>query len=283
LTPDLGQGSRLVVVGIDGGGTEVARLAVGHGDDPATLLAVHGWEVRRVRDVLSQPDELHVLTLTFLVEPVDPSRAERATVAPLVMGAPPRQDDDLEILEGEVALQHQRVAAYAVVTSTRGTLLTQFSDQTGAEGRWGLPGGGLEAGEAPERAVVREVWEESGQVIEMPRLALVRTSHWLGRAPTGRLEDFHAVRIVYRAVCLKPTDTVVHDIGGTTAAAAWVLPDDLGPVELTSGFASILHEVAGVEGLGSVWSGIVMATDEADGPDHHHDDPDADDRARPQP
>jgi ADP-ribose pyrophosphatase YjhB (NUDIX family) len=113
---------------------------------------------------------------------------------------------------------------------------------------WGLPGGGLEAGEAPERAVVREVWEESGQVIEAPALVLVRTSHWVGRAPGGRLEDFHAVRVIYRAECPEPTGPVVHDVGGTTADAAWVLPADLGRFELTSGFASILGEVAEMDG-----------------------------------
>lgn len=239
------------MVGIDAGGAEVARLALGHGDDPPRLLAVHGWEVLRVRDVLTHPVERHVLTLTFVVEPVepvDPSKNQQGEAVPLTVGAPARRDDDPDLLEGEVALRRQRVAAYAVVTSPRGYLLTQFSDQTGAEGRWGLPGGGLEAGEAPERAVVREVWEESGQLIEVPELALVRTSRWVGRAPGGRLEDFHAVRVVYRAQCPEPTEPVVHDVGGTTAAAAWVLPADLGPVDLTSGFAEILGEVAGADG-----------------------------------
>jgi 8-oxo-dGTP pyrophosphatase MutT (NUDIX family) len=273
------------VVGIDAGGAEVARLALGHGDDPAALLAAHGWQALQVRDVLTHPVGSHVLTLIFVVEPldpVDPSRAGPAGSVPRRTGAPSR-DEGLDVLEGEVALRHQRVAAYAVVTSTCGYLLTQFSEQTGAEGRWGLPGGGLEAGEAPERAVVREVWEESGQLIEVPELALVRTSHWVGRAPGGRLEDFHAVRVIYRAQCSEPTEPVVHDVGGTTAAAAWVLPADLGLVELTSGFASILAEVAGVDISGSDRSGVVMAPDEADRPDQHHHDPDADDRPRPQP
>jgi 8-oxo-dGTP pyrophosphatase MutT (NUDIX family) len=182
-----------------------------------------------------------------------------------------------------VALLHQRVAAYAVVTSSRGHLVTQFSDRTGAEGRWGLPGGGLEAGEAPDRAVVREVWEESGQVIGAPALVLIRTSRWVGRAPTGRLEDFHAVRVVYRADCPEPTDPVVHDVGGTTAAAAWVPAADLGLVELTASFASILGDVLRLDGREAGGSGVVMAPDEADRPDHHHDDTDSDDRARPQP
>jgi len=170
----------------------------------------------------------------------------------------------------EVPELHQRVAAYAVVTSSRGVLMTQFSDRTNAEGRWGLPGGGIESGEPPELAVVREAWEESGQVIEVSDLALIQTSHWIGRAPTGRLEDFHAVRVVYRAVCHEPTEPIVHDIGGTTASAAWVPPTDLDRLDVTSGWRSLM-------------SAVVAAPDESDGPDHREHDTDDDDRTWPQP
>jgi 8-oxo-dGTP pyrophosphatase MutT (NUDIX family) len=182
-----------------------------------------------------------------------------------------------------VALRHQRVAAYAVVASTRGLLMTQFSGRTGAEGQWGLPGGGLEVGEEPDRAVLREVWEESGQVIEVSDLALVATSRWVGLAPGGRLEDYHAVRVIYRAICPEPTEPVVHDVGGTTASAAWLLPADLDLLALTSGWRSILNEVARLGDVGAAVSDVVMAPDEADGPDHHHEYTDPDDAARPEP
>ena len=42
----------------------------------------------------------------------------------------------------------------------------------------------------------------------------IHTQHWIGRAPSGRLEDFHAVRIVSTAICPRPTDPVVYDVGG---------------------------------------------------------------------
>ncbi|MBE3076707.1 MAG: hypothetical protein IMZ75_17555, partial [Actinobacteria bacterium] len=47
----------IVVVGVDLVGTEVARLVLGHGDDPTALLAMHGWEVQRAQDILSQTVE----------------------------------------------------------------------------------------------------------------------------------------------------------------------------------------------------------------------------------
>jgi 8-oxo-dGTP diphosphatase len=239
------------VVGVDINGVEVARQELGHGVDPTTLLAEHGWAALGVRDIARHLVERHVLTMTFAV-------ASALATTPMVV--PPA------IREGEVALRHQRVAAYAVVTSSRGLLMTEFSDRTGAAGQWGLPGGGLEADEDPERAVVREVWEESGQTIKVSELAFIRTSRWVGRAPGGRLEDFHAVRVIYRAVCPEPTEPVVHDVGGTTASALWCPVADLDRLPLTSSWRSILSEV-------------VMAPDKADDPDHHQHDPDADDRA----
>jgi len=288
LTSALVPGSWLIVVGVDLDSAEVARLALGHGDDPNALLALHGWHVLRVRDVLRHPVDRQVLTMTFVVVPSlrQPQKTEPLTSqvqsrpgADLVGQAIPEGDAP----EGEVALRHQRIAAYAVVTSSRGFLMTQFSERTGAEGQWGLPGGGLEAEEAPDRAVLREVWEESGQVIEVSDLALIATSRWVGVAPGGHLEDYHAVRVVYRAVCPEPTEPVVHDVGGTTASATWLLPADLDLLALTPGWRSILRDVTRLGVGGADVSDVVMAPDETDCPDHRQHDPDADDRARPQP
>jgi 8-oxo-dGTP diphosphatase len=36
---------------------------------------------------------------------------------------------------------------------------------------WNLPGGGVESGELPNEAVLREVWEETGLEVEIERLA----------------------------------------------------------------------------------------------------------------
>lgn len=40
---------------------------------------------------------------------------------------------------------------------------------------WGLPGGGLEYGEHPEEAVIREVWEETGLRVCVEKLLLINT------------------------------------------------------------------------------------------------------------
>ena len=291
MTSGLGAGPRLLVVGVSLDGAEVARLALGHGDDPNSLLALHGWDVLRVRDVVRHPVDRSGLTMTFVVRASpghlrgvasvpDGARSGHQAVPP---NSSARQTASGDVAQSGGAFRHQRVAAYAVVTSSRGFLMTQFSSLTGAPGQWGLPGGGLEAGEAPDRAVLREVWEESGQVIEVSELALIATSCWVGLAPGGRLEDYHAVRVIYRAICPDPTEPVVHDIGGTTASAAWLLPADLDLLALTSGWRSILDEVTPLAARGAAVSDVVMAPDQTDCPDHHHDDTDPDDASRPEP
>ncbi len=68
--------------------------------------------------------------------------------------------------------------------------------------------------------------EETGQELAISQLLDVQTDHWIGRAPSGVVEDFHAVRIVYAGRCPQPTVAVVNDLGGTTAAAEWIALSD---------------------------------------------------------
>jgi 8-oxo-dGTP diphosphatase len=120
-----------------------------------------------------------------------------------------------------------RVAAYAVVAVDGRVLLTQMSDNTPIPGQWALPGGGLDHGEAPIDAVVREVHEETGHVLRDVHLADVGSHRFTARSPRGRLEDFQSIQVVYTAGVEEVLDPVVLDVGGSTAAAAWVPVNDL--------------------------------------------------------
>jgi ADP-ribose pyrophosphatase YjhB (NUDIX family) len=148
------------------------------------------------------------------------------------------------VLSGKVRpVVRQRFAAYAVVTSSRGLLATEYSGRTAVIGRWGMPGGGLDDHEPPTSAVLREVAEETSQEIILGELIKVQTSHWVGRSPYGTIEDFHAVRLVYRATCPHPTDPIVLDQGGTTESAQWVPLEFWRSVSWTQNWQLLLTEL----------------------------------------
>jgi 8-oxo-dGTP pyrophosphatase MutT (NUDIX family) len=224
----------LHVLGVDEGGHAVVGFPLEHGADPLAVLREHGWVAQRVIDVATVSEPGHELTLRYAVRPAGAGDAPCPTTA-----AP--SDAGLVREEGERVHPYQRAAAYALVTSARGILLTQLSETTNAAGRWTLPGGGIDPGESPLEALHREVWEESGQSIDEPVVLDIHTQHWVGRAPSGRLEDFHAVRIIFTAHCPSPTEPVVHDIGGSTAAVRWVRRDEVSSYRLTRSFAPHLQ------------------------------------------
>ena len=206
-------------------GEVVTRFALAHGEDPAVGLAVRGWPgtVVGVEGVLGD------LTLRYAVQPAAPLDPPLGPEGPGLTDAERLGVDP-----------HQRVAAYAVVVADGKLLLTQLAGYTGAAGRWNLPGGGLDPGESPTDGVVREVAEETGQVVDDVRLVDVMTQHWVGRSPRG-LEDYHAVRLLHTARCRRPTRPVVHDVGGSTSDARWVPLDDLGSVNVVASVGAALR------------------------------------------
>lgn len=131
-----------------------------------------------------------------------------------------------------LALEHhetpsrQRVAAYALVVRDKAVLLTRHSSRGPRPGSWTLPGGGVEHGESPSAAVLREVREETGLEAAMGPLLGVHDERFIGTAPSGREEDFHAVHLVFAAT-VADGDPAVAEHGGSTDAAAWVGVEDV--------------------------------------------------------
>ncbi len=215
-------------------GREVS-FVLEHGADPVRELVRRGWMVSSLDE--AQRDTDGSLALRYAVDLAPVAEPPSAPVPAPVPADQVPTDPGLVVEPGEAAQAYQRTAAYGVVTSERGVLLTELSALTSSPGRWTLPGGGLDPGEEPVAALHREVWEESGQQVEDVRLLEAHTSHWIGRAPSRRLEDFHAIRIVYAAWCPAPTDPVVHDVGGSTESVRWVRVEDLGHYHLGRSFA----------------------------------------------
>ncbi len=232
---------RVITVVGERDGDEVTRFALGHGVDPAGALHAAGWVGTPVAVTRPHPNDL---LLRYAVAP-----ATGAALPAPVAGSSARVSVDADLSPAEVAgaVRYQRVAAYAVVTSHRGVLLTELSDRTNAAGRWNLPGGGIDPDETPEEALQREVFEETGQRVRDIALLTVLTGHWVGRSPRGRVEDYHAVRIFHTARCPEPSPPVVHDVGGSTASAAWVRPEHLHRIPLAGSVAEALA-AAGLPG-----------------------------------
>jgi ADP-ribose pyrophosphatase YjhB (NUDIX family) len=224
---------QVLVVGVTEHGGHAFEVLLDHGADPGVLAYDRGYVVVRPLDAnrASSGD----LILRLLVRPLGDEPRPQVR----------RQGRDA----GLVPSRHvqptvrQRFAAYAVVTSNRGLLATEYSGRTAVTGRWGMPGGGLDDHEPPTSAVLREVHEETSQEIILGELIKVQTSHWVGRSPYGTIEDFHAVRLIYRASCPHPTDPVVLDHGGTTESARWVSLQSWRSLSWTQNWQLVLAEL----------------------------------------
>ena len=211
------------------GGTPVLSFTLGHGEDPYQVVWESGYRVLRP---LSASGTVEDLAVTLQVVP------HRRPVTPR---GPQRVRTTLRPCEDATdPVVRQRLAAYALVVSERGVLATEFSDRTAVPGMWGLPGGGIDPGENPATTVQREVYEETGQRVEITRFLDIQSDHWIGHSPSGVVEDFHAVRLIYAACCHRPLDPVVHDVGGTTANSQWVSPDRLAEVAWINGSRALL-------------------------------------------
>lgn len=119
-----------------------------------------------------------------------------------------------------------RVAAYAIVVDA-GKLLLAHLNEYGMQG-WTLPGGGIEAGEDPADAAVREVWEETGYDVELDDLLGIDSI--VATRVDGR--DQHNLRIIYRAHVVG--GHLTDEADGSTDEAAWVPLDDVASIKRVS-------------------------------------------------
>jgi 8-oxo-dGTP diphosphatase len=109
-----------------------------------------------------------------------------------------------------------RVAGYALARDPAdGILLVRIAPGYPATGMWTLPGGGVQFGEDPADATIRELAEETGLQGVVRKLAFVHSGG-------GTHEDgsaWHAVRIVYEVDIVG--GELRDEVDESTDAAAW--------------------------------------------------------------
>lgn len=116
---------------------------------------------------------------------------------------------DINGQPGEIPLDQikWRPAIYALIFNAAGELLVL--DNT-LNGKFDLPGGGLEIWETLEQGLIREVWEETGLEVKVQQLIHAENTFFI--SPSGRY--WHVVKLFY----------TVQVIGGQLRNS--ILPDE---------------------------------------------------------
>ena len=115
-----------------------------------------------------------------------------------------------------------RLASYAVITREQDGV-TEVLLAFWNEGRWTLPGGGVELAETVEEGCVREVFEETGFHVELDGLLGIETDVIPAERRLGDhrgARPMKAVRVIFAAHVVG--GELTHEIGGTTNEARWV-------------------------------------------------------------
>ena len=144
--------------------------------------------------------------------------------------------------------ERQRVAAYALLTRDGEVLLTQMSSRTRIEGRWTLPGGGIDHGEDPRDALRREVYEETGLRVEPKGVVDVHATHFVGARADGVVEDYHGIHLIFAAeIDQADLDVEPHVVeeDSSTHRAAWIPISEAHRLDLLS---AARHALAFAEG-----------------------------------
>ena len=120
-----------------------------------------------------------------------------------------------------------RVAAYGVIVRDGEVLLSHLREAT--HSRWTLPGGGIDPGEDPADAAVREIFEETGYHATLDSILGVNSIVIPADQRPAGMDPVQGIRIVYRASVIG--GELTHEAEGSTDEARWFRLGDLAKLE----------------------------------------------------
>jgi 8-oxo-dGTP diphosphatase len=129
------------------------------------------------------------------------------------------------------------IAAVGAIAIRDGALLLIRRGHAPSRGRWSLPGGRVEPGETAREALVREMAEETGLVVEVGALV----GEVLRPGPKGvtyRIQDFRVTLVGDSAAAGTPVS------GDDALDVAWVPLADIAKRQLSAGLLGKLREWA---------------------------------------
>jgi 8-oxo-dGTP diphosphatase len=134
-----------------------------------------------------------------------------------------------------------RLSIYGVAIDGSSILLCRIAPGYPGEGRWTLPGGGVEWGEHPEDALRREVYEEAGlELNSFEFLGIDSRIYEDDRWPDG----LHIIRMIYRTpLSGQPSVT---EIDGSVDEVRWIPLVDVESISIVNLVEAAL-DIAGIE------------------------------------
>ena len=112
-----------------------------------------------------------------------------------------------------------RIAAYALcLDAEQRVLLCRIAPHIKEGGWWTLPGGGVEFGEHPEAAALRELEEEAGLTGRLEGLVAVDSRRYTADETAAGVE-LHAIRIVYQVSVTG--GTLRDELDGSSDTCGW--------------------------------------------------------------